>query len=712
MVVAVLIAFFDGVTGINAPFAGGHFASSAGIGVCADNMWRLHTILPVLGYLQTTTAGASYYMHHPLGVFWTVAVLGKVFGFSNWVLRLPPLIYVTATPFFLARIGRELWGPLEGGLAALAFVALPITLGYANYHDLEQPVMFGCVVATWGYVRLVRTWKDRYALASVAGFFFAVNHDWQGYLWGALFLGWLFVRGYVLPGRVFGAVRPLTFGRYWALMCLAAALAFGVEIMALQDSGQLADLLGSGAGRTSGNAAPLSLVLAARRFRIELMFTGLGILLGKLAVPVIVGRGIVKRNELELLPLPLLLAAVVQYVVFKQGADIHIFWPHAFAAYFALGVGALAATAREGAVWARARLLPGTALESIARKAAPWMGLVLLGLPTVFVLQDGLSVLRLARETGGRFAEGNQDLRVDVAQALIWFRKRVPAASAVAYHPSVPTSWALQWETRPAIAYEHQPVGAIQPGTRTYILDAHATSVADLRAAAARYHVHAVESFWLIDPMEPAAPLTGYSFAEHEPSLLEGLSQGRVEPIREIVADPFVTWEWRSMMGQPATEPAVPPRTVEQIRVAHNIAAARGDQAGAARWRATLAARFDVPVHATFDNHTELLGATRQRGAQRAFTFYFLAGTFKEDDKLSVHARVVAPPVFSTLPTDTIDLDLAPNPAWPTTLWRAGGIYSYRVIFRKRPGKEQLDASWASRVQRTDAHGPIRVGRF
>ena len=134
-------------------------------------------------------------------------------------------------------------------------------------------------------------------------------------------------------------------------------------------------------------------------------------------------------------------------------------------------------------------------------------------------------MLRLARETGGRFAEGNQELRVDVAQALIWFRKRVPPGSAVAYHPSVPTSWALQWETRPAIAYEHQPVGAIPPGTRTYILDAHATPVADLRAAAARYHVHAVESFWLIDPTEPAAPLTGYSFAEHEPSLLEGLSR-------------------------------------------------------------------------------------------------------------------------------------------------------------------------------------------
>jgi hypothetical protein len=712
-VVALLIAFFDGVTGINAPFASGHFASSAGIGVCADNMWRLHTVLPVLGYLASSPIGANYYMHHPLGVFWTVAALGKVFGFSNWVLRLPPLIYVTATPYFLSRIGRAVWGPLEGGLVALAFVALPITLGYANYHDLEQPVMFGCVVATWGYLRLAQTWRDRYAVASAAGFFFALNHDWQGYVWGAFFLAWLFVRGFVLPARVVGGVRPRTFGRYWALMAAAAVLAFALEILALDSSGQLGDLLSSGSGRTAGSSLPLSIVLAGRRFRIELMFTGLAIALGKIAAPVIVARAIVKRSELELLPLPLLLAAVVQYVLFKQGADIHIFWPHGFAAYFALAVGALAATVRDLTAWVRDRLPVGTAGEIFARRAAPWLGLVLIGLPTAFVLRDGLSVLRLARETGGRFAEGNLDLRVDVAQALGWFRKRVPPASAVAYHSSVPTSWALQWETRPAVTHEHQPVGsAIPPGVRTYIMDAHASTVADLRAASSRYHVTAVESFWLIDPKEPAGPITGYSFAEHEPSLLEGLSQGRVEPIREVVPDPFVTWEWRSMMGQPTTRPTAEPRTLEQIRIAHNAAVASGDQAAAARWRAALVARIDLPIHATFDNQTELLGVIRNRGAQRAFTFYFLAGVFQEDDKLTVHARVVSPPRFSTLPVDTVDLDLAANPAWPTTLWRRGGIYSYKVVFRKRPGKERLTAAWSGPVHRTDASTPIDVGRF
>ncbi len=717
---ALLIAFVDGITGINAPFAAGHFASSAGIGICSDNMWRLHTVLPVLAYVDAGAAPSNYYMHHPLGVFWTVALLGKVFGFHNWVLRLPAIVYVTLTPWFLARLAKQTWGPIAAGLTAVAFVALPITLGYASYHDLEQPVMFGCVVATWGYARFVQTGRDRYGFASAVGFFFAVSHDWQGYIWGVLFLGWLFWRGFWLPAGVLGPGRPRGFGRYWALLAIAGATALGIEVLALQESGRLADLLGSGAGRTSGNALPLSLVLTARKFRIELMFTGLAIFLGKLAVPVIVARGAVKQNELEWLALPLLLAAVIQYVVFKQGADIHIFWPHAFAAYFALAVGALAVTASELTAWAAARLARRAEAQGrsepkttrATRKAAPWAGLVLVGLPTLFVLQDGLRTVRLAHETGGRFAEGNQELRVDVVQALRWFRTRVPAVSSVAFHPSVQVSWALQWEMRPAMTLANQPVGALAPDVRTFILDTRATSVADLRAAVSRYHVHALQHYWLIDPKEPPAPLSGYSFDEHEPSLLEGLSQGRVEPIRRVIEDPFVTWESRAMLGLPATRPTVEPRTAEQVRVAHNAAFAAGDRGAEARWRAALTARLDLPVHAKFDNQTELLGAIRNRGAQRSFTYEFVSGPFKTDCKLVVRANVVSGPVLSTLPKDTIELDLASPPEWPTTLWKPGWIYSYKVVFRGRPGTEQLMGSWLGDVHRTDGPPQIDLGRF
>jgi 4-amino-4-deoxy-L-arabinose transferase-like glycosyltransferase len=703
--VAVLIAFVSGTIGINGLFPNGHFASTAAIGIGGDNMWRWHTFLPVTSYLERPPISSDYYMHHPLGVFWTAALFGKLFGFHNWVLRLPPVIYVTATPFLLYRIGRDLWGPLEGGVAALAFVALPITLGYTNYHDLEQPVMFGTVVAAWGYVRFVRTWRERYALLGALGFFFALNIDWQAYVWGVFFLGWLFVRGYLLPERMFGPLRARPFGRLWALFAIAGVAAFGIEIIALDQSGRLSDLLSSFFGRTAGDSVPLEIVLAARRYRIELMFTGLGIALGKLALVALVGRLVVKRSESDVLPLIFLASALVQYVGFKQGADVHIFWPHTFAAYFGLGAAALVATARDALAWLAPRL-PDP--RDRLRRAGPWIALALVGLPVLLVLKDGLSLDRLSRESGGRFAEANLPSLVDASTALRWFRERVPETSATAVHSGVLAHWALQWEARPGVMYSSQSVGTLTPSVRTYLLDTRAASVGELRAMAARYHVHAVGPWWLADPREPPALLSGYRFDEHEPALLEAWSQGRVEPVRSVVADPWVTWEWRNMLGQAATEPTQTPKTAEQLRVAHNIALARGDTATAGRMRASLAALFNWPLTATYDNGTTIIGAVRHRGAQRGFTLYLVAGTFKSDTKPYVHARVIAPPRLSTLPMDPADLELVTSPVWPTSLWTPGAIYSQEIVVHHRPGKERITATWSG-LRRTDKLDPLEI---
>src|SRR5262252_1392419 len=370
--VAVLLAFGVALRGIAGPVPNGHFASAAAIGMAGDNMWRWHTILPVVGYADHLLGAPGYYMHHPLGLFWDMAILGKVFGFHDWVLRVPPLVYVTLTPFFLYRIGCAVWGPLEGGLTALAYVALPITIVYANYHDLEQPYIFGVVVASWGYLRFVQTWRDRYAVVSALGFFFALNHAWWGYLWGAVFLPWIFVRGFMLPDRWLGGVRARSYGRYCGLMCAV---------------------------------------------------------LGKIAAPVIVTRAIIKRSDVELLPVFLLLAAIVHYTEFRQGAQVHIFWPHTFAPYFALAIGALAASVRDAVAWTAARLTIWT--ESRARNWGTVAAAVLVGVPVLFVLRDGLSLVRLSRETGGRFAEANLDSEIDKGVALRWFLSRFPPTATV-----------------------------------------------------------------------------------------------------------------------------------------------------------------------------------------------------------------------------------------------------------------------------------------
>ena len=38
--------------------------------------------------------------------------------------------------------------------------------------------MFGALLATWGYLRLTRTWKRRWIVVSAIGFFTAMKSDW------------------------------------------------------------------------------------------------------------------------------------------------------------------------------------------------------------------------------------------------------------------------------------------------------------------------------------------------------------------------------------------------------------------------------------------------------------------------------------------------------------------------------------------------------
>ena len=467
---ALLIAFAVSVCGIGGAFPDGHYASTSVIGTAAYNSFRWKTLLPVEVYVDRPPAATLYYMHHPLGMFWVIDLLGKTFGLHDWVLRLPPLVYVTATTLLLLKVGRALWGAIPAGSPPSPTSRCRSPSATRTDHDLEQPVMFGTVLASWGYLRFIRTWRERYAIASVLGFVFALNNDWAAYLWGAPFLAGLFVYAFLLSEPTRGRLEMKAFGRYWALMCVGVAVSFAVERVVLSLSGRISDVLSSYLLRSAGTAIPLNVVLAARRYRIELMFTTLGIGLGKLALPVIVARAVIKRNHLELLALPLFFCALCQYLVFKEGADVHIFWPHYFAPYFALAVGALAASVSELTEWAWERL--GRAQPARGARAAPWVALVLLGLPVGFVLKDGLSLLRLARETGGRFAEANMDTNLDKEAVLRWFLARYPPTVGIAYHGAIHDGWALQWELRPRLSAGSQPVvAAVADSTRVYVMD-------------------------------------------------------------------------------------------------------------------------------------------------------------------------------------------------------------------------------------------------
>ena len=103
------------------------------------------------------------------------------------------------------------------------------------------------------------------------------------------------------------------------------------------------------------------------------------------------------------------------------------------------------------------------------------------------------------------------------------------------------------------------------------------------------------------------------SFKEREPSRWEWYFLSGTEPHREVVPDPYLTWELRTHFGQPAEIPAQPPATLDQRRIAHNIALASGDAAKAAQLYAEIEREL-TPVHAQFDDGSEIVGTTYPGG--------------------------------------------------------------------------------------------------
>jgi 4-amino-4-deoxy-L-arabinose transferase-like glycosyltransferase len=690
---AILSIFLVGLWGLGGVFPDGHFASQANVGVIGLNMWRYGTPYAFWPFLEQAPPIRDAYMHHPLGLFWDAALALKIFGVHNWALRLPAVAIVTLTAFFLYRTGRAIWGPLPGALAAVAFVSLPITLGYANYLDLEQPLMLGCIVATWGYARFRQTERDRYALASIAGFVFATLHDWEAFIWGAALLAFVFFRAFVIPRGWLVPVDSRKTARWWGGMVAAGALTLAITVGMMIHADRVTDVFGTYGIRSAGRDLPLAQVLQARHVRIELMFTALGIALGKLALPIMVARFVARRAELELLPLFILLMSVVQYVHFKQGADIHIFWPHPFALYFGLAAGVLAATVRDGWSWLAPRIPRRLPPRLRSPLGAGVVGAIVVALPVLLVARDGASLLRLGRESGGRFMEVNLPSEIDQAIAVRWFLAGYPPAERIAFHGSVPKHWNLSWESGPRQAAWQQPIAPASP--RLYALDARTTSDGELREAARRYHVRAVGWLWVMDRAEPPAPLDALSFDEHDPSLLESLWHGATEPIRRVVPDPFATWEWRKLLGQPAIAPTTAPVTRDQLRIAHNIAVSNKDAASAARLRRELVSRLNLPVTAKWSPALELLGVDHHQGAARTFTPYVLAGPGPKCAKITIKAHVTRRRFLSTLPVDPDDHDIAPLPPIRCELWQEGHIYSAPTVYRHRAGHEQFSLGWA-----------------
>jgi hypothetical protein len=697
------------------PLLAGHYASTASVGIIADNMLRWHIPGPVWEYTATRPPPSAYYCHHPWGIFWTQALFTWLFGRSDLVCRLPPILLSLATPPLLYAIGRSVWRPAAGALAALSFVCLPIALAFAHFNALEVPVTAWALLALWGYVRFTQTWRTRWMVVSLLGVALSIHADWPAYVLYAALLATGFARRFVIPGAHLGRSEGIETRRraarrylwWWLLAAAMCTLTAALYLWLFSASGKLEDLLGSAEMRSAGNRTSLGAVLAARRYWNQLMFTPVAIALGKAAALLVVVRVVWLRRQHELLPLCWLAMASFQYLVFKQGADIHVFWPHYFAAYFALAMGALAATAIPLAELLAERFEVRAAEAASSRGARRFGALVAVvacAAPLALVLRDGIPALRYARETGGRFNEKGLliDSDGDKTQFLYWVNAQLPAKAIVDLHESMRATWAQVWAMGGRLVSPDRalPRGQPRDGRTAYLADTRFLGDDAQQALLGEGAVRAVGPFWFLDRTAPAAPLTAWRFAERPPTPLEWYFVSGTEPQRDVVPDAFATWELRTHFAQPGEAPAAAPATLSERRIAHNAALLAGDAPRVAALLAELQAELR-PLGHRFDSGPEILGTRWEPGASDVLTLLIRApGPMRAGQELGVSSRVVARAPLSTTMADPVTREVGMPLAISPKRWRSGFLYEDRVVVRRRPGTEVFSVWWSDRGAR------------
>jgi hypothetical protein len=251
------------------------------------------------------------------------------------------------------------------------------------------------------------------------------------------------------------------------------------------------------------------------------------------------------------------------------------------------------------------------------------------------------------------------------------------------------STWAFDWAL-------HRPLHEVEglpdkPNEERYwVADLEFLPVKDQLQLASSYKAIVVDHFVFVDREAPKGPVDAYVFDVREPTLLEWYWANGTEPVRTVRADAWATWELRNAWGQtPNPPPTGEPQTLDQIRIAHNMAIARGDADAAARYEKDLLAQLDTSVAAGFTDATRLIGERYVKGVLPELDTYFRAAATSADEfEFAVASVVDRRKRFSIVPADEKVKQLGNPFLIDPRLWRLGYIYVSRAPIHHRPGTE------------------------
>jgi hypothetical protein len=671
------------------PLEAGHWAAMAAEGIAAENTLRFHIAAPVTRYLAGTPTPLNYYSHHPYGLFVLQAFARALFGHHPATVRLVAAVCSALTPPLVYKLAKELWDDARvAAVATVAFVLVPIDLCFAGFAGLEVPTIFFGLLFSWATACLFRTSDRRWLAPVLVGAIGASQSDWPGIVLVGSVAGFAALSAYARPRGDRGAFAEERLFRVWLALVVGVSLGCVVlYVVVLKGQDQLAAVGRIFQYRKGTPLAPLSEIFGPRRrMWLSWMFTPAGLAVLALVLPLSLAR--VRQHPLEILPLAWLLTASVQYFVFREGADVHIFWPHYFGVSVALGTGALFA-------------------RTLAARGNRVVVYVPVALLLIVFARVSLPLARQARLTQGRFDEGGNfiDAEADASEVAAWATAGVGPGQTLSRTGAFPQERHVEYSAGRYFPNVSRWVDVKKPSAtdRIVLTDTRRTLPEDLRAYAAAYDITAVGPFWRLD-RAGHGKLEALRYVERQPTLEEQYFVSGTELVRTIGpdVDAWATWEWADHLGGAAPEPGTEPVTFDERRIAHNLAIARGDTAKAGALGATLEASVADGPRADFGDDVHLVGVSIESGPVTFGTLLFRAGdAFKPiDSAFFVKCSVRSPPPLWPAAVDFYEKDMAPPMALRPALWKPGYLYAHRFVVRHRIGLESCDGSFSAKELR------------
>ncbi len=258
---------------------------------------------------------ASPYLHHPPGAFWIHWLAGS----EEWQLRLPGLAAMLLAALLLYGLVKRLSGPLPALAAAIALLVAPVFAVYArvSYEPLVLAAGLAAFTAYEESFRLPqRAQRSLAKCAVLAAVFCATWMDWAGFFWAV----GLFA---LVPGKPRAdALRLAALALASATLAAASVFVWQVwavhapELAAARATMDLDSILNAAVL----DAPRISTTLNSFRERIA---EGFG---GALPLLALIPGFLMLDKRLARLFLALLIPAVLNVIVFRRNAEVHVFY--------------------------------------------------------------------------------------------------------------------------------------------------------------------------------------------------------------------------------------------------------------------------------------------------------------------------------------------------------------------------------------------------